>query len=80
MKTHQVVPDSDCAISGALYPIRFASVTASSPTAIALLVGNVLVLEYLHTAVESRREWLPRVRKIASDGTETLIATIDRRD
>lgn len=50
-----------------------------SPTAVALSGSDLYVLEYLHTAVESRREWLPRVRKIASDGTATIIATIDRR-
>jgi hypothetical protein len=49
-----------------------------SPTAVALFGSDVYVLEYLHTAVESRREWLPRVRKIASDGTATIIATVDQ--
>ena len=50
-----------------------------SPTAVALSGSDLYVLEYLHTAVESRREWIPRVRKIAADGTATIIATIDRR-
>ena len=50
-----------------------------SPTAGALSGSDLYVLEYLHTAVESRREWIPRVRKIAADGTATIIATIDRR-
>ena len=50
-----------------------------SPTAVALLGSDLYVLEYLHTEVESRREWLPRVRKISADGTATIIATIDRR-
>lgn len=52
-----------------------------SPTAIALFGSDVFVLEYLHTAVEnqeSRREWLPRVRKISADGTATVIATVTR--
>lgn len=49
-----------------------------SPTAVALFGNDVYVLEYLHTAVESRREWLPRVRKISPDGTAAIIATIDR--
>ncbi len=49
-----------------------------SPTAVAVLGSDLNVLEYLHTAEESRRAWLPRVRKIAADGTATIIATIDR--
>jgi hypothetical protein len=32
------------------------------------------VLEYLHTASDDRREWLPRVRKINRDGKiETVV-------
>jgi hypothetical protein len=50
-----------------------------SPTAVALSGTDLYVLEYLHTLVESRREWLPRVRKITADGTTTIIAAIDRR-
>jgi DNA-binding beta-propeller fold protein YncE len=49
-----------------------------SPTAVALSGSDLYVLEYLHTAVESRREWLPRVRKISADGTATIIATVER--
>ena len=50
-----------------------------SPTAVALSGSALYVLEYLHTAVESRRAWLPRVRKILPDGTSNIIAAIDRR-
>ena len=53
--------------------------TPWSPTAVALFGSDLYVLEYLHTAVESRRAWLPRVRKITPDGKTTIIATIDRR-
>ncbi len=49
-----------------------------SPTAVAVSGNDLYVLEYLHTAEESRRAWLPRARKIAADGTATIIATIDR--
>ena len=49
-----------------------------SPTAVALYGSDLYVLEYLHTANESRREWLPRVRKVSSDGTVTLLASINR--
>ncbi|MBX2992833.1 MAG: hypothetical protein KF749_16905 [Bacteroidetes bacterium] len=49
-----------------------------SPTAVAVSGTDVYVLEYLHTANENRREWLPRVRKISSDGTVTLIASVSR--
>lgn len=49
-----------------------------SPTAVALDGGDVYVLEFLHTAREVRRDWLPRVRKIASDGTSRIVATVDQ--
>jgi DNA-binding beta-propeller fold protein YncE len=49
-----------------------------SPTAVALFGRNVYVLEFLHTARDVRRDWIPRVRKIAPDGTTTIIATIER--
>jgi hypothetical protein len=39
-----------------------------SPTAVAVAKGEVYVLEYLHTASDVRKEWLPRVRKITRDG------------
>lgn len=45
-----------------------------SPTAIATHARDVYVLEYLHTASDDRREWLPRVRKIASSGEVTMLA------
>jgi sugar lactone lactonase YvrE len=50
-----------------------------SPTAVALSGGDVYVLEYLHTATESRREWLPRVRKISRDGTISTVAAVPSR-
>lgn len=49
-----------------------------SPTAIALFGSDVYVLEFLHTARDVRRDWLPRVRKIASNGQSKLIATVDQ--
>jgi hypothetical protein len=49
------------------------------PTAVALFGSDLYVLEYLHTASENRRQWLPRVRKISPDGKATIIATVDRR-
>jgi hypothetical protein len=49
-----------------------------SPTAVALFGSDVYVLEFLHTASDVRREWLPRVRKIASNGESTLVATIEQ--
>jgi DNA-binding beta-propeller fold protein YncE len=45
-----------------------------SPTAVALLNGEIYVLEYLHTASDDRFEWLPRIRKIQRDGTVVLLA------
>ena len=49
-----------------------------SPTAVALDGGDVYVLEFLHTTREVRRDWLPRVRKIASDGASRIVATVDQ--
>lgn len=49
-----------------------------SPTAITVFGSDVYVLEFLHTARDVRRDWLPRIRKIASDGKSTIIATIDQ--
>ena len=49
-----------------------------SPTAVALFHGEIYVLEYLHTAVEDRLQWLPRVRKISASGKNVIIASIAR--
>ena len=49
-----------------------------SPTAVALFHGEIYVLEYLHTAVEDRLQWLPRVRRISADGKNVIIASITR--
>lgn len=53
--------------------------TPWSPTDVAVHGGNLYVLEYLHTASDNRREWLPRVRRIAPDGTMSIIAAITKR-
>lgn len=50
-----------------------------SPTAVAVSGKDIYVLEYLHTASDDRREWLPRIRKITSDGKSAIIAGIDKR-
>jgi hypothetical protein len=49
-----------------------------SPTAVALFGSDVYVLEYLHTVRDVRRDWLPRVRKIAVNGRSTMVATLDQ--
>jgi DNA-binding beta-propeller fold protein YncE len=49
-----------------------------SPTAVAVFGSDVYVLEFLHTARDVRRDWLPRVRKITSDGKSEIIMTVDR--
>lgn len=49
-----------------------------SPTDVALFGNDVYVLEFLHTARDVRRDWLPRVRKMAADGKSTIIATVDQ--
>lgn len=50
-----------------------------SPTGVALAGDDVYVLEYLHTAGEDRSAWLPRVRKVSTDGKVTVVATVERR-
>jgi DNA-binding beta-propeller fold protein YncE len=49
-----------------------------SPTGVALFGSDVYVLEFLHTATDDRRAWLPRVRKITSDGKSTIVATVEQ--
>ena len=49
-----------------------------SPTGVALFGSDVYVLEFLHTARDVRRDWLPRVRKIGADGKSIIIATVDQ--
>jgi hypothetical protein len=49
-----------------------------SPTAVALFGTDVYVLEYLHTEVEDRRAWIPRVRKVSADGKSVVIAKVER--
>jgi hypothetical protein len=46
--------------------------------AVAISPGGVYVLEYLHTAEEDRRAWVPRVRKILPDGSAKIVATVTR--
>lgn len=50
-----------------------------SPTGVAVFGTDLYVLEYLHTAGDNRREWLPRVRKVSSDGSVVMVAAVDRR-
>jgi sugar lactone lactonase YvrE len=50
-----------------------------SPTAVALRGKELYVLEYLHTAAEDRRAWVPRVRMVSPDGTAVLVAAVERR-
>lgn len=48
------------------------------PTGVALRGEIIYVLEYLHTNGDDRREWTPRVRKLSPDGSNTIIAAIER--
>ncbi len=49
-----------------------------SPTAVAVSGSDLYVLEYLHTPGDNRREWVPRVRKVYSDGRVVTVATVNR--
>jgi len=47
-----------------------------SPTGVAEHDGDVYVLEYTHATQPKEEGWLPRVRKMARDGTVTTLVTI----
>ena len=49
-----------------------------APTGVALFGDDLYVLEFQHAESDDRREMLPRVRKIASDGKTAIIATVTR--
>jgi len=49
-----------------------------SPTGVAVSGDYVYVLEYLHTASDNRRDWIPRVRKLSPDGTAVIVASVER--
>jgi len=49
-----------------------------APTAVALYRDDLYVLEFSHTASDNRVEWMPRIRKIKSDGTTSIIVTVDQ--
>lgn len=49
-----------------------------SPTGVALFGDVLYVLEFLHTPIDDRLAWLPRIRKITSDGKSTIILTVDQ--
>lgn len=50
-----------------------------SPTAIAVSGREIYVLEYLHTASDDRREWIPRIRKIGSSGRVSTMGGSTRK-
>ena len=64
--------------TGTVTPILRTS-SPYSPTAVALSNGEVYVLEYLHTASDERREWLPRVRKVTKTGKVVTLANTTSR-
>jgi len=49
-----------------------------SPTGVALHGSDVYVLEFVGAGSDNRREMVPRIRKIAPDGTTRIIATVER--
>lgn len=61
---------SDCAMGYDPATESYLMTEADSETAVALFGKDVYVLEYLHTAVEDRRQWVPRIRRITPDGSD----------
>jgi hypothetical protein len=49
-----------------------------SPTGVAVSGGGIYVLEYLHIPADDRKAWIPRVRKVGTDGTVRTLATVRR--
>ncbi|MGH9670703.1 MAG: hypothetical protein ACRD3A_11410 [Terriglobales bacterium] len=49
-----------------------------SPTGVVVFGSDLYVLEYLHTASDNRREWLPRIRKLSPGGKSAVIASVKR--
>ena len=50
-----------------------------SPTGVAVWNGNIYVLEYTNANGPATEGWLPRVRKIGSDGRVTIIADLSSK-
>jgi sugar lactone lactonase YvrE len=49
-----------------------------TPTGVAEHDGNIFVLEYDDETPTEGREWPPRVRRVAPDGTVTVVTQIER--
>jgi hypothetical protein len=47
-------------------------------TGVALSGNDLYVLEFQNAESDDRRAMLPRVRKIAADGSTTVVATVTR--
>jgi hypothetical protein len=58
--------------------VMFQSDGPWSPTGIALFGADLYVLEFLGVASDNRPEMIPRIRKIAPDGSSRVIATVRR--
>lgn len=50
-----------------------------SPTGVAVFGNDLYVLEFMGAASDDRQEMVPRIRKIAADGTTRIVATVTRR-
>jgi serine/threonine-protein kinase len=50
---------------------------AWAPTGIAVSGHHVYVLEFHHIPVQRAEQWRPRVRRLAPDGTVSIVATVD---
>ena len=50
-----------------------------SPTGVAVAGTDLYVLEFRYIEVERAEDWLPRIRKVAQDGTPTVIATMQEQ-
>lgn len=49
-----------------------------APTGVAMFDRDLYVLEYQNAGSDSKRQWVPRVRKLATDGKVTVLGTVAR--
>lgn len=47
-----------------------------APTGVAMYEKDLYILEYKNAGSSNKRDWLPRVRKVAADGTVTVVGTV----
>jgi streptogramin lyase len=63
---------------GGKISVALRATDAWSPTGVALAGDDIYVLEYRYIDSHRREDWVPRVRKLASNGVVSLVAEVRR--